>query len=143
MGVATDHVNDIITKISTISAVKEQTVHVYNQEALLSKIEKIHYPAIGVMYVGLQAVADSSKTGLADDLICDVYVIGADLCKEDTLDASADVETTQLLDDIRDTIKCSLAPSKRKWEFVFEIPTDIADGLLAYVQRWKTRVVLT
>ena len=138
---------DIISRIRTINAVKKQAVYIYEQDELLNTETKLGYPAVGVMYAGLQGKTDSSKTGLAADITIDIFLIGGDLC-DAKMFAKDELKptSTSLLADIRDAIKCrphEPTYAQRKWKFVFEVPADFSKDVLGYAQRWTTTILLS
>lgn len=142
--VVTDAVDDLKARLATVTVIKKKVVYLYDQDDLLSSKDKIGFPAAGVVYVGLKGNSDSSKTGLAAELVCDIYLIGGEQCISKVGDLK--ITTTQLLDDMRNTIKCGVLDrpgAQRKWQFVMEAPTSFSEEVVAYVQRWKTVVLLT
>ncbi len=140
--IATTHVNDLIRRIKSISAVSSKVVYVYDQDALLDAKQKLSYPAVGVVYLGLKGKTDSSLTGKATNLVCDIYLLGAESCNANTISDKDKQKATKILDDMRNAIICDLAPSKRKWKFVLESPIDVGESILSYIQRWETTVVI-
>jgi len=141
--VVTEHVDDLIKRIKTVSLIRDKIVYVYDQESLLHSTKKLGYPAVGVIYVGMKGNSDSSRTGLAAELTCDIYLLGADACITQLSKTDEKPTVTKILDLIRVAIRCHIAPSQRKWKFIFEIPFALDGGSLAYVQRWSTVTLLT
>jgi len=142
--IVTEAVADLTQRLRLTPAIKDKSVYLYDQDDLLHTKKTLGYPAAGVVYVGLRGNTDSSKTGLAAELTCDIYLIGGDQCLSKIDDIK--VTTTQILDDIRGTIRCAvldLPGAQRKWMFVFETPAKFTEEVIAYVQRWKTVVLLT
>lgn len=141
--VVTQVVNDLSNLIREVPAVKQKVVYMYEQDELLNAKSQLGFPAVGVVYVGLRGKDDSSRTGLAAEIVCDIYLIGGEACTSKLIGADEKPTTTSLLDNIRNEIKCNTAPGQRKWKFVFEQPVQFDADVLAYVQRWTTTVVLT
>ncbi len=137
-------IDDLTVRMNTVSAVQQKIIYLYTQDELLGAKKKLGFPAVGIVYVGMRGKEDSSKTGLAAVITCDIYLVGGDQC-DAFVAGSIKHTTTSLLNDIRDAIKadCDPAPGGRKWKFVFELPADFSETLLAYVQRWSTVVLLT
>jgi len=148
--IVTETVEDLVSRIATVPSVKNKLVYMYDQDDLLNWEQALSYPMVGVVYVGMRGKDDSSKTGLASELICDVYVMGDTQCNDKSAvtiggvsSKDVKVKTTELLDSIRGAIKCNTAPGGRKWKFVHEFPAPFRENDLAYVQRWSTVVLLT
>ncbi len=141
--IVTNCVANLKSLIEQVSAVKKKVVYLYDQEELLNAKTQLGYPAVGIVYIGMRGKDDSSRTGLAAEIVCDIYLIGSDQCSSKLIGSDTKSVTTSLLDDIRSEIKCNTAPGQRKWKFVFERPVDFTSEALAYVQRWQTTVVLT
>jgi len=142
--IVSDAVADLTSKLQLISSIAKKTVYLYDQDDLLDAKKKIGFPAVGVVYVGMQGNNDSSRTGLAATLVCDIYLIGGEQCKDKIGDLKSG--STLLLDEMRREIACTKlvrAGAQRKWQFVAESPTEISPAVLGYVQRWKTVVLLT
>lgn len=142
--------------MQTISAIKNRIIYMFETDDLLGESTKIGLPSIGVVYNSLRGQTDSAKTGLAAICTIDIYIIGGQQCVEKISAATGiKMTTTQFLDDIRNAIKLTIPQvgsgssqvprpqAQRKWTFVLEQPTPIADGVIAYVQRWQTTILLT
>lgn len=148
--IVTDLMNDLVSRIDNVQKAKKHIAKIYEMDDFLNGENQLAYPAVAVIYQGLVAKEDnrnSNKTGLADFAIFDIVVLGA----SKDLDRSSETKhaTTKILDDIRKEIKCSnvqRAGALRPWQFVHELPlvdSDLSDLHMAYVQRWKTTVILT
>jgi len=141
--VVTESVDNLKALIATVEAITQKLVYLYDQDELLDERKKIGYPAVGVVYSGMRAKSDSTLTGLAVDITLDVYLIGGELCGSKIGATDEKISTTSLLADIRDAIRCNIAPGQRKWKFVFELPSAFDQEVLGYVQRWSTTLILT
>lgn len=142
--IVSEAILDLTSKLNDVSSVKKKVVYIYDQDDLLDKQKKLGFPAVGIVYVGLKGNEDSSKTGLAVTLVCDIYLIGGEQC----VDKRADLKSgnTTILGEMRRSIACSKLLTNgalRKWKFVAESPVDIHPEYLGYVQRWSTVVLLT
>jgi len=142
--VVTDAIDDLTLKLQDVNSVKKKVIYLYDQDDLLDQQKKLGFPAVGIVYVGMRGNTDSSKTGLAVTLVCDIYLIGGEQC----IDKKADLKSgnTKILDEMRSYIACSKLTrtgALRKWKFVAESPTDLHPDYLGYVQRWSTVVLLT
>lgn len=142
--VVTDHVNNLKAAVQAVASVAGRNLYVYDQDDLFYLAKQLQPPCAGIVYVGMQGKNDGTRTGLAANLLIDIYVIGAEANNMTADDAKP--STTQLLAEIRNGIKETIAPSKHRWKFEFESPVDISDetrAYMAYVQRWSTTVLLT
>ncbi len=152
-------INDITVKMQTVTAIKDKIIYMFDGEDLLSEQAKIGVPAIGVVYNnmrGKESDRAQGKTGLAATVTIDIYIIGGQQCVE-LISKSTGVKmtTTEFLEQIRDSIKLTkpmvgtgaaavpMAQASRIWTFVLEAPASLSDGVIAYVQRWETTVLLT
>ena len=99
---------------------------------------------------------NQGKTGLAAVVTIDIYIIGGQQCVEKISKATGvKMNTTEFLEQIRDTIKLTkpmtgtgasrvnVSQAGRIWSFVMEAPASLDEGVIAYVQRWQTTVLLT
>jgi hypothetical protein len=133
---------DLIAKVKRVSAIKAKTVALYDQYELLDYTQKVLPPCCGVVYVGMTTVQpDSHRRGRAVELICDVVVIGGDVCGENSPELP---RVTTILDNIRDTVKGTVGQYEKVWRFVSEYPfmmkNENNQGLLGYSQRWSAIV---
>ncbi len=132
---------DLQARLDTIDVVKNKSVYIYTQDELLDEKKNVGLPAIGVVYVATRAAEDN---GLSADIICDIYLLGGDKCS--AVVGQTKVTSTDILDKIRDAIKCNTfqqVGARRKWTFMIEQPAPVSKDYVSYMQRWKTRVVLT
>lgn len=141
--VVTEVILDLTKLVAQVPAVQQKIVYMYDQDELLDAKKQLGFPAVGIVYVGLRGKDDSSRSGLAAEIVCDIYLLGAESCTSKLIGADQKPSTTSLLDNIRNEIKCNVAPGQRKWKFVFEQPVQFTQDVLAYVQRWSITVVLT
>ena len=121
--------------------------YLFDQEDLIQLKNQINPPCAGVVYVGMRPRTDGSKTGLAVQILCEVYLIG-DEGSSTLVDDSSDMKivSTEMLDAFRNAIKDTVGPGGHKWVFELETPTNFgsADSVaLGYLQRWSTIAVLT
>ncbi len=138
--IISDFTGDLETKIKTIAQVQDSTIALYSQEDLLNVKTKLGFPAVGVVYLGLQAKQDTSKTGGISEMVCDIYIIGGELSTDVRGKGELELSTGIILDEIRKVIFDTNNSSSRKWSFVSEVPADLDGSMLMYVQRWKTSV---
>lgn len=152
-------ITDLTTKMQTVTAIKDKIIYMYDGDDLLSEQTKIGVPAIGVVYNNMRAKGDDrnqGKTGLAAIVTIDIYIIGGQQCVELISRATGvKTTTTEFLEQIRDSIKLTkpmtgtgaamvpMVSAQRIWTFVMEAPANLDDGVIAYVQRWETTVLLT
>jgi hypothetical protein len=149
-------IQDLVTRINALPEVQDKTLYVFTQEKLLTDLEGVEFPAVGVIYSGMVKVGEQ-KQGRTQMLSADVVLTMGDLCQTTFGEADEKPAATELLDKIRNQIiaECSPAPGGHKWWFQFEVPayltitrttsTDTAKEkaqILMYVQRWSTRVIV-
>ncbi len=143
MAISVDHVCDLTSKIENVREVKSRVVSVYSQDDMLNKKKSLKYPAVGVLYIGIRGKTDSSKTGAASNLICDILLLGGNVHNDNIRGVDQKRASYEILEDIRNEIMCTYAPSGHKWTFISELPFHLNDGIMAYAQRWSTTVLLT
>lgn len=140
--VVTDAVESLRDVLQTITAVRNKNIHLYEQDQLLNFEAKLGLPAVGVLYIGLRGKSDTAKTGRASNLVCDILLLGGELCEDKT--GNENLTVLGILDSIRKAVLLSTLErlgAHRKWEFIYELPVDFQEHI-AYVQRWQTTVVL-
>jgi hypothetical protein len=138
-------VDDLERRLNKVPAVSQKMVYLYREDDLYSPSKKLSYPYVGVVYSGMLADDRTTRREVAVVLTCNVFLVGADLCRQDV-----DTElpkATSLLEQMRTAILVEPASSgERKWKFMsespFEVMTDGKAELLGYVQRWTTVFVL-
>lgn len=152
-------ITDLTVKMKTVSAIKNKIIYMYDADDLITEQGKVGVPSIGVVYNNMTAISDDraqGKTGLAAKVTIDIYIIGGQQCVEKISKATGvKISTTEFLEQIRDSIKLTIpvtvsgtteTPIKqasRLWAFVMEAPANLDEGVIAYVQRWETTVLLT
>ncbi len=151
-----DAMQDLISKINALPEVQDKTLYVYTQERLLNEMQGVEFPAVGVIYGGMNKVGEQ-KQGRVQMLRADVVLTMGDLCEATYGDADEKPAATELLDKIRNQIiaECERAPGGHKWWMQFEVPayltirrtTSTATAeekaqILMYIQRWTTRVIV-
>ena len=128
-------IQDMVTRLSTISAVENKTVTVYDHEQMAHAHEKLMSPCIGVLYNRLQGVGDK---GGAANLFVDCVVIYSDEASDSV--SSAQPSALGLLWDMIQSVLTKSA-GDRDWFYVTGSPLE-HDGKLAYMQRWRTRITI-
>lgn len=145
-----DALNDLKTKILTVTAVKKKVISVYDQNDLIDMQKDYGFPAIGIMYASMRAHGETekkqAKIGGSATITIDLLVVGAEQCSDKVVDHKA--STLELLHDLRGVILCTkfertTGGAGRHWAFVEEAPVNIDENLIGYVQRWQTVVILT
>jgi len=152
-------ITDLTVKMQTITAIKDKIIYMFDQDDLLSEQSKIGVPAIGVVYnnmKGKDSDRAQGRTGLAAIVTIDIYIIGGQQCVELISKATGvKISTTEFLEQIRDAIKLTIpqtgtgasqvpvSQARRIWTFVLEAPAQLDAGVISYVQRWETTVLLT
>lgn len=136
---ATLAIADVKSKIEVLPAVGE-SIYVYTQDQLLEQSLAVQIPFIGIVYEGIFSDNQRVANGLMATLRIAIYVVGDGL-------GIAGVDTkgglTDLMDDIRDTMKLQDSASIHKWTFVEETLAPYDDAHFGYVQRWSMKAPLT
>jgi len=153
-------ITDLTVKMQTITAIKDKIIYMFDGDDLLSEQSKIGVPAIGVVYNNMKGHGAGERKqghhGLAATVTIDIYIIGGQQCVEKISKATGvKMNTTEFLEQIRDAIKLTkpltgtganqvpVVQANRFWVFVMETPAQLSEGVIAYVQRWETTVLLT
>jgi len=153
-------ITDITVKMQTITAIKDKIIYMFDGDDLISEQSKIGVPAIGVVYNNMKGHSAGERKqghhGLSATVTIDIYIIGGQQCVE-LISKSTGVKmtTTEFLEQIRDAIKLTIpqtgtgasqvpvSQARRTWVFVLEAPASLSEGVIAYIQRWETVVLLT
>jgi hypothetical protein len=132
------HLNDVLTRLNNITSIKNRSVNLYTPDQLIKTLDKLEFPAVGVIYTGLRGIEDSTKQGIKGYLTVDIFVAGADLCQDDAQINDLKPGVTSIMQDIRNAMICQAAPSSHKWQFMAEFPEQLNDrDVIGYVQRWR------
>jgi len=126
-------VEDLLTKIKSISDLRNKVHHVYTESELADKTKGLNYPVVAVVYDGLAAV-DSTR-GLSGEINMSIMLFfkaQAYGTANQTLDA------VDLLDTVRGVILDKVSPSGHKWKFKAEVGSQGDKGVYIYMQRWST-----
>lgn len=132
---------DIKAKLETINLVKKKVFHVYSEPDLEDASKNREKPCVGVMYEGLRSIPDSSGKGLSTQLGVALAVVMES--KKGAFGLDRKSEVIKLLDDMRDAIKLTKAPTGHDWQFVMEVPSQPLGNFIVYLQRWQTTAILT
>lgn len=132
------HISDVLSRLGAISSIKNKTVSLYTPDQIIKTTDKLDFPAVGVIYAGMRGIEDSSRTGQKGRLMVDIFVAGAELCKDDTQINDLKPGVTAILQDIRNAMTCTTAPGNHKWTFMAEFPEQLSEKeVIGYVQRWQ------
>lgn len=143
LNVASDCVADLKNKIETLPGFEKKTFDTYDFLTLIDATQSINFPCVGVAYEGIVTKdPDGQGGGLATYLTCGVFLLVGDKDAE-IRGYEKKEDGILLLDQIRNVIKMTKAPTMHRWEFEAEMPFDISKRGLGYYQRWKTTVILT
>ena len=137
-------IDDLKTKLELVTEIATGTaIYVYDQDALLHQSAELQMPYFGVIYEGMFTDGDGgscSTGGLITTLRCAIYiVIGGETYAGTDLKPSA----TDLLDKARNQIRLTKSPTGHPWNFQEEILAPYDQETFGYIQRWKTKAILT
>lgn len=132
---------DVKTKLSTVKGIKEKIFHVYSEYDLENATKSMKKPCVGLMYEGLRSVPDTSGKGLSTQL--GIAVVAVTESKEGMWGIDRKDELIQLLDDMREALKLTKAPTGHDWQFVMEVPSQPLGNFIVYIQRWQTTAILS
>lgn len=125
------------------TAQKEKVFSVYSEEDLMDKAKFAKFPAVGIMYEGTVANSlDPSRQGLAND--CRIALIlmldGKSVGGLDTKQEGA-----RILTEMRKQFRQGgdKSPTGHKWKFVSEIQAGQIKGVIIFIQRWSTAIIMT
>jgi len=139
----TQVIDDVVAKLQGVQSLNPDAIfYVYTDKEFLDKIDHYQYPMVGVWYEGMfQSPNDKSSFSMSADLIVNIFVVGAP--SEFSTIVEDKNSITQVLDDIRTSIKLSKSPTGHNWKFLSEAPYPIdADNNFVYIQRWQTPIIL-
>lgn len=141
----TDAVADLRAKMTTVNAIKNRAIYVYDQDDLLNTEKQLKTPCAGVLYVGMAVNEQDTRREKSVLLTAQIAFIGGEFC--DLPNSQVKEKTTKILDDIRRAVIA--APTKSTelvWRFEseapFEISRDAGDKLIGYVQSWTTPILI-
>lgn len=126
-------VDDLLTKIKTLTVLKNKVHHVYTEAELNDKTKGFNYPLVAVVYDGTSAVPGGIARGLSVEINISIMLFfkaQAHATANQTLDA------VDLLDEVRNTILDTVSPSGHKWKFKAEVGSQGDKGVYVYMQRW-------
>lgn len=120
-----------------------KVMSILSEDDLMNKAKLVPFPAAGLVYEGMRSRAEvqvTQKVGLSVDLGISIVVF-----YRPDFPAGTDMknEALMLLDKIRNKIKGTTAPGGKKWRFVAEVPAVEKAGVVVWIQRWSTPVMLT
>lgn len=141
-----DAITDLQNTLSAVPSTEGKVLYVYDEDDVISFKNDYGYPLVGILYLGAAGSEDSPRTGLAATITISLLIIGGDQATDKTVNLKA--YTLAILNDIRQALACKVftragGGGQRKWQFVNESPAYIDEKLIAYVQTWKTKILLT
>ncbi len=131
--------SDLVSKLKTITEIKDTTVKLYMADEVLKTADKLQYPAVAVIYAGMRKVGEESIKHYLD---VDVFVASDELCNNDAQVNNLIPKATTILASIREVVSCtSPVPGGHNWKLQAEVPAAIeGKDLIGYAQRWRTIV---
>lgn len=132
---------DIKAKIESIPEFEEKTLYVYDQTDLLHRATALQLPFVGIIYEGMRSTGDS-KIGLTTFLSCSILISEDGSGIGGTADESKN-DATCLLELVRNCVRLTVSPTGHSWEFVEEALSPFDEDIFVYIQRWRTKAILT
>ena len=141
--IATECVNDIISKLEKLPALKGKAFHVMSDQELLDKTKVLMYTCAAVIYGGMREAGDGKEThkvGNSVEISMDILLFFRTnaQAKDDPKE-----EAVALLDGIRGQFLDSRAPTGHFWRFRSETSIELKTGLVGYLQRWTSPAQIT
>jgi len=132
---------DLANRLQAIPEIADKTLEMYDNDQLLSTVEELNVPCVGIVYGGLRPKED--KRGLVAEAIFDLYLVGGERCRSATSTLDGREGNLTLLDAMRDVVLLERGPGSRFWRFLQETPvSDLHPSAMGYLQRWGTGVAL-
>lgn len=134
---------DMKARLATVPSLVGKIVQVYSEEELANAFVGVSFPCMGVVYEGMRSVNEPGSTlkqGVSNELIVSLVVAekGSSPGESDSK-----IRTMHLLDAARKAVRAGgSAPGGHKWKFVLEAPASEKKGVVLWVQRWATPVLL-
>ena len=140
--IATLCVQDLMAKMQSVDAFKNKVIYAYTEDQLYDVAMQLNFPAAGVLYDGMRSVPDADRTakGLSAEMTCSLLLL---VSGKTIGNADYKITAVDILDQFRNAIKGTRAPSNNFWKFVVEAAVEARSDSYAYVQRWSTPVLLT
>lgn len=136
-------VEDIKSRLDAVVELTGKVHQVYTETELFDKTKGLVFPCIGVVYEGMRPQAEpkvSHKIGTSVELVVAIVVL---FKNNANAEADSKLDTVDMLDVLRDTIKDTRSPSGHFWKFQLEAGTSVEGNTLVYMQRWATPVQLS
>jgi len=139
-----DCIDDLTAKLESVAQVKSKVFTVYNEEDLMDQMKGVVGRGLGVSYLGMTAwpeigTKDSHRIGLSCTANYAIIVVNP---KPPVITKQQISPLVSLLDNLRDSIKNTRAPTGHFWRFVAETPAVIKGSNVVWVQRWAVPVQL-
>lgn len=145
--VAVDTINALITSLQSVAGLNGKTFHILTEAELMDRSRLIPSPSVGVLYEGMRSTGTGGgthRTGLSAELSAAlvVYYRNATPLGQAGMDAQKPV-AIEMLDAIRNQLRDTRGPGGHYWRFLSESPALEKDGLVVWIQRWSTPVMLS
>ena len=134
--------NDLTTRLKNSRLVQNKVYTVYDQEHLMDVGKGIVFPCVGVLYEGTRSVSNdqnqaSHRVGLSAEAVFAITL----MTKPDVFGSDKNyIAAVDLMDDIREQVLDSKAPTGHYWRFVVEAAAQEKNGVVSWVQRWTVPV---
>lgn len=137
--------DDLRAKLSTVPLIKDKIFEVYHAEEMMDKTHAVKFPALGIVYDGIQSISetnkDTGKQGYSAEIVFSLIMFFSQTGAGEPRDAKR--AAVIFLDQLRAAIIGTRSPTGHKWRFVMEGPATDKGGVIAYGQRWASPIQLT
>ena len=143
---AQDCINDVVNKMKSTqqfgTAGKEVIFTIYSEEDLFDKAKLVKYPAVGIIYEGTRE-NNSDRSGQGLGATCNIGLVLL-LNGKSVGGIDQKNEAAILLDTMRKTFReqNGKSPTGHAWKFTSELSMGQINGLLVYIQRWQTMIIM-
>lgn len=143
--VATQCMEDLVTKLNTAPAMKDRVVTVYTENEMMDVTAQLKFPCAGVIYEGMRSVPDSDKgnKGLSVELVFAVMLLVEGKGLGNQVGSGVKSTAAVYLDQFRNTVKNTRSPGSGWWKFMVEAAVESKGGSYTYMQRWSTPATIT
>jgi hypothetical protein len=135
---------DLMEKMQSVPAFQKKVIFAYTQDELYDVAQQLNFPCAGVLYEGMRSLADTETRtvpkGYSVELSCTILLL---VSGKTIGNADYKVTALEILEQFRDAIKNTRAPSAFYWKFVLESAVESRKDSYSYAQRWTTTAILT
>lgn len=135
--------DDLLAKVQSIAELQTSSKLVFSPEELVKLIKGTAVPALGLVYEGMQAIAEEQSNtvrGLGSTATFGLYLaVDAPQVMHPLNKANAAII---LLSAIRSKVFNQKAPAGHFWQFLSETYVDSFPARTLWVQKWSTKIMI-